>query len=705
MTPDDASAPTRDRISLARSPDFWLGGLRIRPALKTVAGDGWVETLEPRIMQVLVALARADGEPVTRDVLIECCWDGRIVGEDAIQRCIGRLRRLAQRAGGRDFQIETIPRVGYVLAMAAPAPREDRRTFVDPPAKARASVRRAIILAALAGSAVLAALLLWASMIAPRTPAWTLEHLRILPEPPAHALYPVLSHDGSLVAYAGGTGENTFRHIYIRNVTSGEALQITGDESVDIAPAWSPAGDQIAFVRYRMGRPCQILVKPVLRGGPSHLADCMTDERTEPVWSPDGRRLYWMDRANQDAPEKIVAFDLARRQLRAFANVQTTSWGAHDFALSPDGRFLAFKQLASGRWSIWVLDLASGECHQIAGGQPLVMGIAWSADGSSLFASIQRPADSAVWALRRDGAPAQRLTLSPLEFGRLASAGDGGLAAEIYTRHFLLAKAGAAAGAADAREIPGMPIDFDVSNDGRMALIVYDEGRLRIITKRPGREWLDFPGPDMVSTNAVRLSPDGNGLAFEAAGDGGDGVFVSSGDAPARLVFSMPLERLHPPAWTPDGRSLIVPVFGVGGWLPRRIDLGGSPSSQSPFHPGFCALRTFGTDIYGAKSDKPGIWRLGKSDELLTAKLPAGHCLDWTAGNDVLVFRDALDPTSSRLIVHHIASGVDESISTPNIVLFAQGTVYSAGVSGNQPIYLRSHSKSQIAIINVVRQR
>ena len=46
-------------------------------------------------MQALVALARADGEIVTRDELIQSCWDGRIVGEDAIDRVIARLRRAA----------------------------------------------------------------------------------------------------------------------------------------------------------------------------------------------------------------------------------------------------------------------------------------------------------------------------------------------------------------------------------------------------------------------------------------------------------------------------------------------------------------------------------------------------------------------------------------------------------------------------------
>lgn len=74
-------------------------------------------------MQVLIALASPSAEVVTRDELIARCWNGLAVSEDAIQRCIGRLRRLARDRGS--FEIVTVPRVGYrLLPDAAPMPRE-----------------------------------------------------------------------------------------------------------------------------------------------------------------------------------------------------------------------------------------------------------------------------------------------------------------------------------------------------------------------------------------------------------------------------------------------------------------------------------------------------------------------------------------------------------------------------------------------------
>jgi Flp pilus assembly protein TadD len=78
--------------------------------------------VEPRVMQVLVMLARADGAIVSRDELTEGCWEGRIVGEDAINRVISRLRKVADGVGAGSFRIETVTKVGYRLARPGDPP-------------------------------------------------------------------------------------------------------------------------------------------------------------------------------------------------------------------------------------------------------------------------------------------------------------------------------------------------------------------------------------------------------------------------------------------------------------------------------------------------------------------------------------------------------------------------------------------------------
>lgn len=137
ITQSEPSAPAR--IRLANELPFLLGELRVYPATRQVEIGGRKGTLEPRVMQVLVALARAEGSVVSRDELIETCWNGRIVGEDAIHRVLFRLRGVASGIGGGNFSIETIRGVGYRLSVGkglhgdAPSPMPfDQIQFADP---------------------------------------------------------------------------------------------------------------------------------------------------------------------------------------------------------------------------------------------------------------------------------------------------------------------------------------------------------------------------------------------------------------------------------------------------------------------------------------------------------------------------------------------------------------------------------------------
>ncbi len=127
------------QVDLAREADFPLGALLVRPSIRQVVAGAESETLEPRIMQVLIALARRRGEVVSRDELIAACWEGRIVGDGAVHRCVSLIRKLGE---ARDaFQIETIPRVGYRMlpaggAIAPEDSREPAGEAGDPPSLA-----------------------------------------------------------------------------------------------------------------------------------------------------------------------------------------------------------------------------------------------------------------------------------------------------------------------------------------------------------------------------------------------------------------------------------------------------------------------------------------------------------------------------------------------------------------------------------------
>ncbi|MFT3811698.1 MAG: winged helix-turn-helix domain-containing protein [Micropepsaceae bacterium] len=173
-----------DPVLLAHAAPFRLGALHVRPATREVSTGDWRDVLEPRVMQVLVALARAAGEVVGRDELTQSCWDGRVVSEDAINRVIARLRRLAEQGEGAWFTLETVTKVGYRLvpgmeaaaASSQPEPASAPQPLPPPAQRAR---RWPLLtgLAALAAAALIAIALLVRTAATPDE-AITADYLR-----------------------------------------------------------------------------------------------------------------------------------------------------------------------------------------------------------------------------------------------------------------------------------------------------------------------------------------------------------------------------------------------------------------------------------------------------------------------------------------------------------------------------------------------
>ena len=80
-------------VDLAHEARFQLGSTEVRPATLELVRDGASATVERKVMQALVVLARRPGEVTSRDELVEHVWSGRFIGEDAIHRVIAKLRR------------------------------------------------------------------------------------------------------------------------------------------------------------------------------------------------------------------------------------------------------------------------------------------------------------------------------------------------------------------------------------------------------------------------------------------------------------------------------------------------------------------------------------------------------------------------------------------------------------------------------------
>ncbi|AKS41872.1 winged helix-turn-helix domain-containing protein [Wenzhouxiangella marina] len=130
------------------SQSFTIGVWRVHPASGALERDGEERRLEPKVMQLLCLLAEHAPEVVGRETVLEALWPTQVVGEDALARCLLKLRRALDDDARDPRYIETLPRRGYRLLVPVEAVEAEMRT-------ARPSSPRRFLPLAAAGIALL----------------------------------------------------------------------------------------------------------------------------------------------------------------------------------------------------------------------------------------------------------------------------------------------------------------------------------------------------------------------------------------------------------------------------------------------------------------------------------------------------------------------------------------------------------------------
>lgn len=103
-------------MSSALLNGFTVGAWHAEPLRGQIKrDDGEQRHLEPKVMDVLVSLARHAGEPVTRDMLLTEVWGSQAVSDEPLTRAIGELRRALDDNRAAPTYVETIPKRGYRL--------------------------------------------------------------------------------------------------------------------------------------------------------------------------------------------------------------------------------------------------------------------------------------------------------------------------------------------------------------------------------------------------------------------------------------------------------------------------------------------------------------------------------------------------------------------------------------------------------------
>ena len=98
---------------------FSLGPYAVELETRRITLRGQEVRVHWRSFEVLRALAEAKGNVVGRDRLIELLWSGAVVEESNLHKYVSALKKtLSEGDSGREY-VETVPRIGYRLAIPA----------------------------------------------------------------------------------------------------------------------------------------------------------------------------------------------------------------------------------------------------------------------------------------------------------------------------------------------------------------------------------------------------------------------------------------------------------------------------------------------------------------------------------------------------------------------------------------------------------
>lgn len=254
------------------------------------------------------------------------------------------------------------------------------------------------------------------------------------------------SPDGKVLAFSNSQADQTHAWIALLSLVDSTIRPLTSpqSQSVDYAPAFSPNGSTVAFVRGSVAGVVEDLyVVPASGGPPKRLTFDNTWISAPPTWTPDGRDIVftsarggsstlWRIAASGGTPRPIpgigvnavipsispkgnqlvyqqvypLNLNMWRLKLRDEKHRQgppailiSEKGGKARPQFSPDGKRIAFESNHSGYSEIWACDNGGSNCGQLTSLHGTAGAARWSPDGRYIAFEFRPKEHSEIYLL------------------------------------------------------------------------------------------------------------------------------------------------------------------------------------------------------------------------------------------------------------------------------------------------------------------
>ena len=204
---------------------FKVGSWLVEPELNSISNESATAHLRPRVMDLLVFLAKQEGQVASIDDIVDAIWPNQIISQNAVYNCVTELRRILN--GDSDAEsIENIPKKGYRLTL--PVTHVSLERSQSGPTADRKPAAVVLTASALTLFVVVAGIFLWSNYSSDGRSAGSTNdyQFQLLEDSIAILPFRDLSDDQSNEHFAEGIAE-----ILIQQLSAAKNLQVIAQRS------------------------------------------------------------------------------------------------------------------------------------------------------------------------------------------------------------------------------------------------------------------------------------------------------------------------------------------------------------------------------------------------------------------------------------------------------------------------------------------
>jgi len=375
------------------------------------------------------------------------------------------------------------------------------------------------------------------------------------------------SPDGKMIAFVSRKDGNP--NIWIKQTSSGEAIQVTKDEFPKIDPIWSPNGEELAFFSSRQNQNGFWRI-PILGGSPKFISTLDNASSNLRFWSKENLLYYELE-------HEVYTSDVNSGISKKITNFAENGIAASSISVSLDEKRVAYVTTEDEIVSLWISNIDGTSAKKLSTGSSQIKNSAWHPDNQRIFFSSIVDGTFQIFVTDVNGSEPRQVTFGESDSLILTVSSDGtkvlfGSAKEesdIWSVNLTDGKESNVASDIDSE------LWADVSPDGkRLAYQTIKNlsqgnnisgGRILTLELNAGRQPVE-----LVSNGWLpKWSPDGNRLAYlqlsgqkyrlqTIAATGGEQKALTSDEFISVSYSVLPYHRIESSdfSWSPDSKKI-----------------------------------------------------------------------------------------------------------------------------------------------------